>query len=220
MKKDSIRLANQESTERNNLSDFEFKKIWRKYESQLILPKVKLKNQMMLCPIGLVGAGKTTVLKPLSQKLSLLRISSDEIRKILKREGFNYVRTLEIALGLILKYLNLGYSIAVDADCIDLEKRKMLGDLARQRKIKVIYIHIKPPEKFIINKLTNYKHTWLFKDAANAIDNYKRRKPLHRKYLKTVKFYYRFDTSRADLKSQIKKFVEKSKMEFNLKDKL
>ena len=69
--------------------------------------------------------------------------------------------------------------------------------------IKIIWIHINPPEKFIINKLKNYKkHSLLFKDSEDAINNYLERKPLHKKL--NFPFIYNFDPSRPDLKSQLK----------------
>ncbi|MBU4480038.1 hypothetical protein KKG48_01160, partial [Patescibacteria group bacterium] len=51
------------------------------FKSQIKIPKNKPKKQIFFCPVGLVGAGKTTVTKPISKKLGLLRISSDELRK-------------------------------------------------------------------------------------------------------------------------------------------
>ena len=51
----------------------------------------KANQELILCPVGLVGAGKTTVLKPISKILNLVRVSSDEIRGILKQEGYNFL---------------------------------------------------------------------------------------------------------------------------------
>ena len=101
--------------EAKNLPDKEMKKIISLYEKTLSIPKKKPKEQFLICPIGLVGAGKTTVIKPLSKKLSLLRVSSDEIRKLLNEKGFNDDRVKEIAADIITKYLKKGFSIAIDA---------------------------------------------------------------------------------------------------------
>lgn len=213
-KKLILKSAIQESREGKNLPDSKMIEIVKKYTRQIIVPKIKPKKQFIICPIGLVGAGKTTVIKPISKKLNMVRISSDEIRKILKIQEFNYKRTAEIALKIVLKFLNRGYSIALDGDTVAPDKQKYFKNLERERKITIIWIHIKPPEKFIINKLKNYKHTWLFKNADQAIANYKRRKPLHQKYLSRIKFFYKFDPSRKDLNGQIKKFIKKLKTTF------
>ncbi|MDE1944098.1 MAG: hypothetical protein KGH97_01205 [Patescibacteria group bacterium] len=65
-----------------------------------MLPELanRLPRQVFLAPVGRVGAGKTTVVKPLAERLGLVRISSDEIRKLLKERGLGY-GPLRTALG-------------------------------------------------------------------------------------------------------------------------
>jgi shikimate kinase len=147
-----------------DISDKDIRRIISLYESTLEIPENKPKNQFILCPIGIVGAGKTTVIKPLSKKLSLLRISSDEIREILKKNGFDYSRTKEIAYAIIKKYIKQGFSIAIDGDCVSEDNQNRIKELEKEySSIKVFWIHINPPEEFIINKLKKIKHSWLFR---------------------------------------------------------
>ena len=80
------------------------------YGSEISIPDEKPRNQFILCPVGLVGAGKTTVVKPLSVKLSLVRISGDEIRKLLKEHGHNYDQVQDVATVVARRYLDLGYT--------------------------------------------------------------------------------------------------------------
>jgi len=175
------------------------------YEKSLIMPKEKSKPQFFVCPIGLIGAGKTTILKPLSQRLSLLRITTDDIRKILKKRGYDFKAATEIAFDTIRKYAKQGYSIAIDADCARSAKRKRIKKLAEEVGAKIIWIHINPSEEYIVNKLKNFKHTWLFKDADDAIKNYFVRKPLHKNI--KIKFLYTFDPSQPNVKKQISEAV-------------
>ncbi|MDP4010314.1 MAG: hypothetical protein Q8P37_00425, partial [Candidatus Spechtbacteria bacterium] len=91
--------------------------ILAQYEKSLEIPSRKLKQQIAVCPIGVVGAGKTTVIKPLSKKLSVLRISTDEIRKLLKENGYGYDSVRDIAYALVDAYLAKGFSIAMDGNC-------------------------------------------------------------------------------------------------------
>jgi predicted kinase len=179
------------------------------YESTLEIPKNKPKNQFILCPVGLVGAGKTTVIKPLSKKLSLLRVSTDEIRMLFIKEGLNWEQAREIAYGLAKKYLHQGFSVAVDSDCVTERARNYIAEAKKELDLKVIWIHINPPEEFIINKLKNQKHSWLFKDAEDAINNYLARKPLHQNL--DFPFTYTFDTSKSNLDEQITEAGEKIK---------
>lgn len=198
-------IGEEESKVGKDVMAADFENISQLYEKQLELPSGKPMHQILLCPVGLVGSGKTTVVKPLSKALSLLRISSDEIRKILKENGFNYVRTREIAKNLIGKYLKQGFSVAIDADCAG-SSYELINEISRNPQIKVIWIHINPPESFILNKLRNYKHTWLFENADDAIHCYQERKPLHEHL--DMPFLYTFDTSRDNLDEQVKEAIE------------
>ncbi|MCD4761671.1 hypothetical protein K8R32_01810 [bacterium] len=214
MKNDLIKMAEQGNIEGRVLSDFQMKKIFAFYNKKIKVPKIKNKTQILLCPVGLVGAGKTTVIKPISEELNLLRISTDAIRKILKEKNFNFARTAEIALGLVIKFLNKGHSVALDADCVAPTVQKYIKKFQKEYKVVPVWIHIKPKEDFIIKKLNNFNHTWLFDDGEHAISDYKRRKPLHKKYLKSIKFYSKFDTSKDNINEQIKKFTAKVKKDF------
>ncbi|MFA6072331.1 MAG: hypothetical protein WC810_27530 [Janthinobacterium sp.] len=118
MNNHKLESANQESTDGKELTDFEFNSILEKYKESIEIPPTKPTKQWILCAIGLVGAGKTTVIKPLSQSLNLVRISTDEIRRILLENGYNLLRTIELAKFLTKKFLDDGYSLALDGDSI------------------------------------------------------------------------------------------------------
>lgn len=179
----------------------EVEKIKEEYVSQIVVPKNLSGTQYLLCPVGLVGAGKTTVVKPLAEKLGLVRISSDDIRKLLKDHGYDYEMTLEIAMRIAVDFLGQGYSLALDADCAGEKARQVISQAVQKFGVKTVWIHINPPEEFILNKLRHYPHTWLFKDADDAIANYRARKPLHEKL--DMPFVYVFDTSQSDLTRQL-----------------
>lgn len=176
--------------------------IQEEYEKTLGLPATKQHNQYILCPIGIIGSGKTTVIKPLAEELKLLRISTDEIRKIMHDKNYSGEDNpgRDLAMKLIDKYARMGYSIAVDSDCVS--KIEEIEEESKKLNIKIIWIHINPPEEFIVNKLKNYKHTWLFESGKAAVKGYLSRKPLHENI--NLPFSYTFDTSRKDLDKQIK----------------
>lgn len=200
---DRVGSPDDESKVGLDLDDAGFEKIKELYESQVVIPETKPAQQFFLCPIGLVGAGKSTVIVPLAAHFGLVRISTDEIRKMLKEHGYNWVRTADLGFAIIRDYALPGYSIAIDADCAGLSIEKTINEFAFKIGAKAIWIHIAPPEDFIVNKLTNFNHTWLFADAADALSSYHRRKPLHENL--TMPFAYTFDTSKPDLPEQIKK---------------
>jgi shikimate kinase len=175
----------------------------REYEETLIIPEQKPSPQWMLMPVGLVGAGKTTVVKPLSEHFGLIRISTDEIRERLKRRGYTYEGAREITHELQKKYLQHGYSIAIDANTGSphgIEFNKKTKEAFPQ--VRQVFIHINPPEEFIINKLKNYQHTWLFKDGEHAVERFH----FHRNNFTPpdLPFAYTFDPSRNDLPEQLR----------------
>lgn len=182
------------------------------FEKSLEIPSVKPTPQFFLCPVGLVGAGKTTVMRPLTKELGLVRISTDELRRLLKEHRFGWDEAEEIALAVGGKFAREGYSIGIDADCIRAEKRAKIEKHAKELGARVLYVHIAPPEEFIINKLMSFEHSWLFRDGAHAVENYRLRKPLHEN-LGGIPFTYTFDTSRDDLSKQIEEAVQRIREE-------
>lgn len=133
--------------------------------------------------------------------MSLLRVSIDEIRKLLKENGYGYESVKNSIYSLAEEYITKGFSISVDGDCNSKEAQERIKELKEKYQIKVYWIHIDPPEEFIIKKLKNYKHTWLFKNTESAIENYKNSKARHEDL--NFSFIYTFDTSRNDLNEQI-----------------
>lgn len=190
-----------ESTDGLVVDDAAFARIKNLYIEQLDIPDQIPNLQFFLCPIGLVGAGKTTVTKPLAEHFHLVRVSTDEIRKLLKEQGYNHIKTAELAYSIIGDFAKKGYSIAVDADCAGNNVASTVMQAAKAIGAKIAWIHINPPEDFILQKLRNFKHTWLFKDADEAIASYYRRKPLHENL--DYPFLYTFDTSRPDISRQL-----------------
>lgn len=191
----------------NNASQEILEEVAKEYEGTLTIPASKQLPQWILMPVGLIGTGKTTVVKPLAERLNLIRISTDDIREKLKRRGYSYNGARDIVQHCIIKYLNLGYSIALDANTgskVGLEYNKKTADLFPS--VRQIFIHINPPEEFIVNKLKKYQHTWLFRDAEHALENLSMNKKDYN--VPDVNFAYTFDPSKADLLDQIQHGVE------------
>ena len=195
-----------ESSEGNILDDRAFRSMIEECQTQMTIPEKTGAPQFFLCPVGLVGAGKTTTLTPLAEHFHLVRISTDEIRRILMKRGYNLIRTKEIALTLIRQYAEKGFSIAIDADCVT--QKDLINKAATAFNAKAIWIHINPPEEFIINnnKPRNFENTGLFKGADEAVASYFRRKPLHENL--DFPFVFTFDTSKPNIAEQIAQAIQ------------
>jgi len=192
-----------ESHAGNDLDDAGFDKMKELYKSQVVVPDQGLRPQFIICPIGLVGSGKTTVMKELSKHFGLVRISSDEIRLLLEKNGYNSIRTVELSFAITKEFALAGKSIGIDADCSGPNIQKAVTESSAELGMKVIWIHVAPPEEFMIMVNTERKlpRNWPFNEDALAA--YYRRKPLH-EYL-TASFAFTFDTSKSDMPEQIKK---------------
>lgn len=179
------------------------------YRSQIRIPEVKPKPQFLLCPVGLVAAGKTTVVKPLAEKLNLVRVSNDEIGQILKQRGFNFQAVKDISYDLIKEFVEKGYSVAIDGNCGSEDSVNKIKEAQKEHNLKIIWLRVKPPEEFIINKLKNYKHTWLFKDGNEAVEAYFKYKEKYGDFENLdIHYTYTFDTSKPNLNDQIREAYE------------
>ena len=115
---------------------------------------------------------------------------------------FSFIYLQKITIHFIIQnFAKQGYSIAIDADCAGHNVAETIKKAAQSIGAQTIWIHINPPEEFILNKLKNYKHTWLFKDSDDALASYYRRKPLHEEL--DFPFAYTFDTSKNNVAEQI-----------------
>ncbi|MBI2058005.1 MAG: hypothetical protein HYT63_03445, partial [Candidatus Yanofskybacteria bacterium] len=187
-----------------------FKEISGLYKNNIKFPNPKPAKIFLLCPVGTVGAGKTTVIKPLSEKLNLARVSTDEIRKILKERGFNYNRARELVFGVTKELVEEGYGVAIDANCGgDKTSEEKIRELQNKYGIDVVWVHVNPPESFIVNKLKHYKHDWLFKNGDEAVSAYFKYKEKYGNFENlNLPYVYTFDTSKPNIKEQVEEAVE------------
>jgi len=169
------------------------------------VPAEKRRPQILLCPVGIVGSGKTTVMKPLCTRLGLIRISLNKIRMLLKANGFNYTQTLAIAHGVVGQFLQDGYSVGLDVDCVG-SMKPFIEEQEKTFHVKVVWIHINPPEAYILKKFKRLGYGMLFNNAKEATANYERRKPLHANL--DMPFAYVLDPSQGDLEQQIEYAAE------------
>jgi predicted kinase len=186
----------------HDLLDNMAEKICWEYQSLIAIPQEKPMRQFILCPVGLVGSGKTSVVKPLAEKLSLVRISSDEIRQRLKEGVFNYNRAKELTCRIAQEFIKDGYSVVLDMNCGSPTSKEYIAKFKKEYDIMVLWIHINPPEDFILHKLKSYSHSWLFENGDEAVDAYFKYKKAYGDF-GLIDFVYTIDPSRDDLPQQI-----------------
>lgn len=181
------------------LSDEQLVQISDEFDREMIHVLEKTQMPFVLAPVGMIASGKTTTIRALAEYFSLVIVRTDDIRDFLKDRGFNFRRTVEIAMSLAVKYVKLGYGVALDADIVSPYHRSALGDLCDRFEIPVISIHVKTPEEVILKRLHAGNPDRDYK-GQEAIERYFERKPLHRDI--DIDFDYEF-AGDGDLDSQV-----------------
>jgi predicted kinase len=192
------------------MSGDEQEKIASEYYESLDKPEAAKEGpEFALCIIGLVGAGKSTVLNKLLKLVPMARQSGDEIRKLLYEKGLPEADSATIAginervVGL---FVDNGYRVAYDNDFGNPAIRAKMETWNRRRNIPIVWIRINTPEDFILKKLRSFGRTYLFSDGEEAVVKYFERKALHAEQASEfakLPFVYTFDTSRGDLDAQV-----------------
>lgn len=184
----------------------------KEYLATVMVPDKKSGQQFFLCPVGFTGAGKSSVLNLLEKHFSFVRLSTDDVRKLFREHGYGQpgsTEAKELFDELVEKFSSEGYNIEFDSNCGN--AKDMIEARATRISAKVVWIHINPPEEFIINKLKNYKHTWLYRDGDHAVERYfhhKERAPKTK-----FPFLFEFDTSKSDLPEQVERCARLIKQE-------
>lgn len=177
----------------------------------MLLPKEKPEVPYLVCPIGLIGVGKTTVAKALAQKLSLVRVSNDEIRKLFHDRGNSYERVRDVAFAIMEDLVEQGHSIYIDSDCAS--KIDFIKTEAARWSVQTVWIHITAPENVTIDRIKERQPSWLG-TAEALVENFHARKPLHEHF--DLPFTYTFNTSSDDFENQIEESVQLIKNEVGL----
>ncbi|MEK7612111.1 MAG: AAA family ATPase [Patescibacteria group bacterium] len=182
--------------------------IARDFKSQIFLPEQKLQKQAFFCPVGLVGSGKTTITKPISDSLGLVRISSDELRKILKENGYAYDPVKDIVFNIAGDFAKQKYSISFDMDCGNPEVKEFVDILVQKLKAEAFWVYVNTPEAYIFEKFRKHPPSWLSDNPETMINNYRIQKEKRLKENISFNFSFTFDASRPDLKDQINECIK------------
>ena len=169
-----------------------------------------MKQPILIALIGPVGSGKTRIARILAKKLNAIHVRTDDIRIGLRKEGKTYSRAPHIAKEMIRAALEKKMSVISDFDAVLLRRRNELCRLAEKYGARCIFIHIKTPEKIILERLKKHRYTKndLFQSAKEAVRVYFIRRKLHKNLKITPDFV--IDNGKP-LELQIKKVITKIK---------
>lgn len=187
-----------------------------KYYEHVAKPaRAKQPPQFSLAIIGVVGAGKSTVLGKICELLPMVRVSGDELREYIHAEGLAEPPGEIIAATnqkVVQRLRAQGYRVAYDNDFANPAIRSDMLEDNRKAGVPVLWIRVLTPEAFILNKLRSHEPSYLFKNADEAVACYYTRKALHESEadaLNAIPFVYTFDASAVNLDEQIVSGVQK-----------
>lgn len=160
-------------------------------------------HPFVLAATGLVASGKSTVTQPLADSADTVTVSTDVIREMLYKKGFNFRHLRIIGTRIIDQLINERYNLNLDFnianDTTPLDKCKRAG-------YKLFIIHANPPESFIKEKIISgsMKHELtFFGDDQAVLEVMLRNTENHLKRLDELKHTYpiwrEVDTSSKDL---------------------
>ena len=191
------------------------------YARQITIPEEAIqKPQFALCVIGLVGAGKTTILKQLCEHIPMVRVSGDEIRELLRSKKLPYQDSnVVISIGhqLTGKLKKAGYNIAHDNDFSNPLAHEALRTNNQKYGVREVWIRIRPSEEWILDRLRERPANGTFANPEEAIAGYFRRKALQSQnpWIDKLPFVFEFDPSKSDIDQQIQKGVERIREALN-----
>lgn len=189
--------------------------LFKKHYAAITSGKVSAatENPIALACTGLVAAGKSTVTAPLAETIGAVQVSSDHIREMFFKAGYNFKEVRPFIARLLDRLAEQKYNIYLDFNIST--NIKILDKLTRLG-FKVYIIHANPPEEFIKEKILSgsMKHelTFFAKDA-HVYESMLGWKEEHEANLPELKRRYgiwsEVDTSRDDLQEVMNKLLEK-----------
>ena len=188
------------------------------------LPKRKTKGLFLICSVGLVGVGKTTLMKKISQKIGAEYIRSDAIRLFVKKKGIvlgkKDIRKIMILLG-EMAFQN-GTNVVMDADFILESDRDLAKKFAKKYSAKFQCVRIVCDQKEHIRRILKRDSQGgdsFFDNSVDGIYDFFRRSGYHflftphfdgQMILKKLSFHTAavFDTTTRNVTKQVNAYCE------------
>ncbi|MEN9649321.1 MAG: hypothetical protein RL094_288 [Candidatus Parcubacteria bacterium] len=168
-----------------------------------LLLSEKPSSQCIVIPVGFIGSGKTTVMQYLAEKMSLIRLSNDELRVMLLKHGQDFSELKAIAKEVLDEHLQKGYSIAIDGNGGTQATKAFIEELARKHKVPVFWVRIHAPEEVILEHIRGRKNALLTNDNEVMVRNYYAQKEESLKNPVEISFFGDIDTSKDDVVAQM-----------------
>lgn len=137
-------------------------KAQKDYTNQLeileIVPR-RTKKPIIVGTVGLIGSGKTTIMKEMAPLIGAVMVSGDCIRILLRKEKEKYDNTRLIAENIAMEVINKGGNVIIDSDFIDQKKRVSLKEKAKKVGAKVIFVRTHADLDVMVGRImdANYK---------------------------------------------------------------
>lgn len=134
------------------------------FETVSVEENLSRKSISIIAMVGLVGSGKSSVARYIAEQIQGIIIRSDEIRVLLRQKELSYEYVQDISHEVVLEAFRRGFSVVVDSDFVQEEKRKIFEEeihkaeisLGLDQKVKIKYVRVYAPGDEMIGRMIAY----------------------------------------------------------------
>lgn len=176
------------------------------YYTRLKIPTALTCKPFIICPVGRIKSGKTTLTSTLEEQLGACRISLDTARIMLRIENnYHSSEYKKIIPTIVDRVITQKVPFIIDSSCASLWTRELVEKISEQYNIPLIWIHVNPTDEWIIEKLKHFKYekNQIFTGPKNAIRRFKEHL-LDFPDISDIPFEYAIDSSQEDYIENIK----------------
>jgi predicted kinase len=104
--------------------------------------KRKTKKPLIVAMVGLVASGKSSVAKELAPKLHATAVSTDNIRRELRKHHARYTHVPAMEKQIVRHLLQQGSNVIIDADFVSKDRYTRFKKSASKRGIRLEFIQV------------------------------------------------------------------------------
>lgn len=129
-----------------------------------------LQPTVLVAMVGLVGSGKSAVARELARHIKASVVEGDAIRVELRKRKMPFDHIRAIGEYMAIRLVKQGWSVVLDSDFADTDKRESVREVARRTKTRLAFIRVICEYDIILGRIVsaNYGADDLFGSAQTS----------------------------------------------------